>query len=376
LVLDYFSPMMVVLLLTCALSISAAHAQQTRNTDQRTPVRITDMVACRECTIEQHLIVSITDSNYPGGALVWGGLVHVNEDGSFLVVAGSQTRPELYVAARSGSIVRRVGRTGDGPGEYQLPYFVMEIPSAYLVADERSGRITHLSKADLSVARTTRAPGSFTGINPAAFSDGGAVIWSSVPTRENAGHAIHILDLDGSIRHSRGPAVQAETIPPRLAASGDTAFWVGYHDYRLELWSRGGELLARYQREGEWIRPRTEDRVPGARYTEVDGLFEDSNGRLWVHVTERQLDERGVGLVPGEGRSIVEVIDLKTQKVIVRSSHPGRFFAAGGNGFYLQSTRTLPSGEIVLDVWGYALTIGFVKADRVRRAHSHGSVIR
>ena len=85
--------------------------------------------------------------------------VQVNSDSTFLVLTDfSPINEGVFLADRKGSIHRRIGRGGDGPGEYQFAQYSMESPNSYIIVDQGLQRLTSISKRDLSVESTQRIP--------------------------------------------------------------------------------------------------------------------------------------------------------------------------------------------------------------------------
>lgn len=86
---------------------------------------------CAACTIERSRVATIDDRGFPGGALGELAWAYALRDGRFLVASLGA----LYVTDRTGRIVRRLGRKGAGPEEFEWPLYFMESDSAYLVVD-------------------------------------------------------------------------------------------------------------------------------------------------------------------------------------------------------------------------------------------------
>ena len=315
--------------------------------------------SCDHCFIERHLLATIHDSTFEGGAIGDGAAKpHVNFDGTFLIIAGpSVFSREIFFAGRDGAIAHSVGRKGEGPGEYRNPMHVMESDSFFLVVDPGLGRITYLHKPSLDFDRTVRIPGRITGVTPVSFSDGSYVMWASIGTREAAGYGLHHVSSDGQILRSFGP-------PPRgsvhaLSASGDTAVWIGFDDYRIEKWDIEGILLSALIREAEWVKPEVSSTEPGDWVTWLTGLWEDRDGLLWAHTAgrkKRSAPAIGVELDPRDVESIVEVLDPVALTVVAQSRMPGRRdLAVPGSGFYSAGRRSTTEGLVLTDVWAYRL---------------------
>jgi hypothetical protein len=333
---------------------------------------ITDEVSCDSCMIERYRVATIHDREFPEGALATVVFPHLNTDGRFLVVAGP-IEDELFQTDLDGSIVRRVGRAGEGPGEYKHPTHVHELPSAYLVYDSRLRRVTRLSKTNLEVLATTRLPVIGGPVRPIVFEDGSYLFAGSSSTRGGVGHFFHLVDSSGDAVRSFGEPdgvlrPRSLEYPMVLALSRDGSFWAGYRgDYRIERWDREGNLLEVFLREANWFSydPDNDERratVPQARLT---GLFEDEDGLLWVHVTSRRFipREQGTGLRsdpdPATRGSIIEVLDPKAGTLVASSRVDGwRAFSAIG-GFYQVVYPEGPVGPLSVEVWAARLERDF-----------------
>ena len=343
-------------------SASFVQEQETRAPEVQI---IPDQVSCDTCVIERYLVATIHDRAFRDGALIFFGLPHVNSDGTFLVIAGPPTASELYLAEPDGSIVRRIGRAGDGPGEYRRVSAALELPEAYFVFDQTLRRVTRLSKTTLEALGTTQLHLIQGAVPPLVFEDGSLLFSGTSRTRSGIGHPFHLLDSSGQLVRSFGVE---EVVPPSqnpypgvLARSRDGAFWAAFPDrYQIERWDREGNLLAVIQPEADWFtnEPDREKQQAGARQSRVQGLFEDEDGLLWVHIIGRQVGEKVGGQLepdPSTSASIIEVIDPVVGTLVASSRVEGlRDFWAYG-GFFQMVNRESPQGLLTLEVWGARL---------------------
>lgn len=310
---------------------------------------ITGSPSCGACRIEQHLLATLEDTTYGPGAFVRGASVHVNRDSTFLMIAGSGLPPsELFVVTRVGSITRRIGRGGEGPGEYRLPMYIAESADSYMIFDVQLGRITHLDRGTLRVQRTVPVPGSIAGTQPAVFPDGAYVFFGDVATRESVGQSLHFVGPDGRLLRSFGPPPRDGR--PTLTTSGDSAVWVGYDDYRIELWHREGRLVKTVRREADWVQPDA-TRTPGRRFTGLSQVREDDQGRIWTHTVVRVWDAQAMRGDPQGSESIIEVLDLASLSVLATLRIRKRVFPTEGEGVVFSANRESASGAALIDVW-------------------------
>lgn len=324
---------------------------------------------CERCEIERTLLATIHDRSFPGGALVTGGAVHVNRDGTFLVRAGPRLG-ELFLADESGAIIRQIGRQGEGPGEYLRPLSVHELPQAFVVFDPTLGRVTWLARDNLEVTRTARMPAVNMGTAPAVFSDGSYVLRATLPTRSGIGLPLHLVTADGDVVRSFGQ----DSPPAIIAPSGDSAVWAAQVDrYRVERWHIDGRLLAVLQREVDWFPSPADDdsQQAGDLSFQLSGISEDQQGRLWVHTSIRTLREvRGVDATTGQERSVlrlspdpataqevIEVLDpvtgvvIASRRILGSDGRAADGIAAKGSGFYQEVHRLGEQGTWLIDIW-------------------------
>ena len=225
---------------------------------------IPDSVSCDSCVIERYRIATIHDRDFPEGALVLVAHPHLNTDGTFFVVAGPAENI-LYLTNQDGSIVRRIGRDGEGPGEYRHPSHIHESPSAYSVFDGRLRRVTRLSKDDMDVLGTTPFPTSGGSAQPIVFNDGSYLFSGGSSTREGVGHFFHMVDPSGKPVRSFGEPdgvlrPRSLEYPLVLGLSRDGTFWAGYRgEYRIERWDREGKPPGSVPTRGGMVlrRPQT-----------------------------------------------------------------------------------------------------------------------
>jgi hypothetical protein len=349
----------------CLVGVAPSRPQESAQASTVQVISITGSPEPGGPSLHRLRIATIQDETFPEGALIRSPIVHVTADTTFFVTGDGMVMDKLYFADRTGRIVQQVGRKGEGPGEYEEPRFVGETRSAYHVIDHSLRRKTSLDKDDLEVLRTVRLPAASSATPPVFFSDGTLAIRADIWSRDGAGLPFHIVGSDGTITQSFG--LRPASFPGRLlvgamTASGDSAVWVSHLDrYRLELWSREGQLLGLYERPAPWFRSREDAGDKGGeRYTQIGGLYEDEKGRLWVLAGERTL--AGPGRIQGDLEacgSIIEVLDPKNSQVVAVSVQRGvRDYSTHGPGFFQQITRFSSRNLLLVEVWGSKLVPG------------------
>lgn len=105
-------------------------------------------------------------------------------DGGFAVL--EQVPAEIRVFDRSGQFLHRVGRDGDGPGEFRSPVgLVVLAADTILVWDRGARRLSWFSiDGTLERERTLREPGGIRTVRRVALSPSGAVVVLGATTRE------------------------------------------------------------------------------------------------------------------------------------------------------------------------------------------------
>jgi hypothetical protein len=352
---------LTVILLSCLPA--SAHGQTK-------PILIQGLPSCPVCTIERYQLSTITDASLPGGAIVEGGEVHVNSDLTFLLITGPRW-DEVYVADRSGNLVRRVGRTGRGPGEYIGPTYVVEVPSEYWIVDVVLHRITRLSKVSLEVVGTmTLPPGELIGA-PVPFADGSFVLRADIRTRDRIGFALHHGSVQGILR-SFAPAdtiLPGRVAPPLVLAKtrDGSGVWAAHvNQYRIEKWDTAGRLMSIHERNADWFSVRTDGRrPPGQRYAAILGIHEDSSGRLWVHAAIRTTAADGIRFDPSRSESVVEILEPAEGRVLATERFPDVAAASTMGGFFQMVPRSTLGGSLEIEIWGFRLNEKQVRPARL-----------
>lgn len=271
-------------------------------------------------------------------------------DGRF-AMAFQDVITEFTIFSADGSDFQRVGREGEGPGEYRFVFWVREHAGMLNVFDWKRRSITVLDEG-LEVVRTLPVRClDCNGFDMAVLPDGAVALNYFLPDGEgeelmNAkeGFAIHIVGADGEGRPSLDPLPTKDALIPvedasrHLDIAPDGSLLAGHRRrYRIDRWDPAtGELLQTFVREAEWIgdsggepQSPSPDRPPA---TIVSAMHLDEAGRLWVSVSRPAPDWRehvqrtGPDAHPEEGRyrygpgsreRVVEVLDLHTGRVLV-----------------------------------------------------------
>ena len=299
-----------------------------------------------ETTLEPEQMWRIGGDDDPSGILL-GQTIDVvvdEEDVSFILDATMST---VLVVAPDGTVLRTIGREGDGPGEFRgvmemefLPdgsLGVMELMPSKLVTIDREGIPTSNwrlggegENVGMSHMRHMEASGGglVVGMISTRFDEGKVTITDSLdrygedglPTvtflassREQSGGAIRL-----SIGGGDDFAGNFTTLP-----DGRIVVFQKAHEYKLEIFEPGGSLQRVIRRDYEPVRRADEDieeareqaaemsaRYGGSGDDDVEEFERDisqvvarADGELWV------LSSRGVRDCPPDHLGIFDVFD-------------------------------------------------------------------
>ncbi len=269
----------------------------------------------------------------------------------------------------TGRPLFRIGRKGQGPGEYQAPIQIRALPDRrFLVFD--FGGVGKMSVLDSSY----RFIRSYTQVvAPVVF----------LPDSRTTGNfgPLTLFDTLGRAVKTFG----APTEPPidaqawrgnrkEAPGAGATIWSIRDDTYHIEQWDTAGKRVADIVRTVEWFPPVVNRAVirRGERPTpQTRDLYEDPRGLLWVVITVASADWHDhlgppvtrTGLVSGtttttypqldDGRmhdSMIEVIDPKTQRLVATTRFAGLMLFSLGDR-YFASYREAENGIPFVDVW-------------------------
>lgn len=269
-------------------------------------------------------------------------------DGRFVVPS---VLDGLFVFDAQGHFVSRVGRPGDGPGEFRRPRFVSVGPGdTVMVYDTRAARI---SLYDRQMRFVRSVSGIFNPLQVLSLTDGTILSVGTVGTRERIGLLYHLTQTHGDALLSIGyPPVEVNPVQPfetfRKAGAGRAGrFWSAreFYKYRLEEWSTDGHLLRVLEPRSRWfpanspIRGEAPGRVTPDKpaLPDVMGIWTDPEGRVWIAARvpdpgsrsafERPVTAEGeqhypIRDVEAVWNTIIEVIDPTRGRVVARAEFP------------------------------------------------------
>lgn len=282
----------------------------------------------------------------------------------------------FFVVSSDGNTWEKIGRAGDGPGEYR--YIRWVVPSSGRVhVFDAVGRRTVLD-ASFRAVHTNPLAIRFAG-GAAILSDSTYVVNGSIPTSARVGYALHHFDTAGNVISSfdeppegYGIAGSENLYFRTLAAGADDALYSAHRSqYRIDSWNVSTRRLERsYVRDAEWFVPHrspvSNDPDRPAKPTIVD-MEEDAEGRLWLLIrvaSERWADgfvATGAGAHAELGDfvlddwniaydTVVEVVDLTTGCVLASQIVDDLMAYFVGPGWAL-SSREDARGNPVKQLW-------------------------
>jgi hypothetical protein len=322
--------MMIARLLLCIGIGSTMQAQPSTT--------IPDDPSCPGCRIERTRITTLRDAS--GSALIGGSwpAVTVDSRGRFYVV--DLVRSTIAVFGADGRLLRTIGQSGSGPGEFRVISRLLVTPGDSLhVFDMALQRETVLSP-EYATVRQRSLPG--VSMPARLLSNGDLVVNLVSGAPDLAGLPLHVIDSTGTIIRSFGsdnPIYRAGfpgVLERSLAVDGhDRVYAARNQEYVIELWNtRTGDKVREYARDAPWFQswvtrdPLSSGNPPHPGL--FDGLYRSRrDGLLWVLI---QVADTGFrrAIVPGKMHeltvaddnqfwdTIVEVLDPIAARVLTR----------------------------------------------------------
>ncbi len=177
----------------------------------------------------------------------------------------------LGVWGVDGRFVRRIGRSGRGPGEFAngiQPFFAL---GDTLYTIDNAHELSVFDR-DFNYVRRSRQPAANVPRPSWFVTDDGRRFVSPPPASQRNFHVAE-LDAEGKVKSLLVPVPPSQTerryeqIERALAYGGGETFWIGpslvpEQHYEMEQWSLDGRLLRRVRREASWFVPLREGPPP------------------------------------------------------------------------------------------------------------------
>ncbi len=298
-------------------------------------------------------------------------------DPEHVLFVSGRTADGFVVAAVDGSGWKKVGRSGQGPGEYRFIRWVVPHDGRLHVFDGAAMRRTVLD-ARFEVVRTNPFQINSAG-GAAILDDSTYIVNGSIPARDRVGHVLHHFGPEGEVIRSfdespdgYGTSSSGNTQYRSLSATSAGSLWAAHRTrYQIDLWDvESGARTLSLLRKADWFTPHSEwssnDPAMPSKAQLLD-LEVDSAGRLWVliAVASRRWSEGFVrareGAHPELGAfvledwniaydTVVEVIDPNARCVLATVTLDDRvpFFVGPG---WAASYREDEQGNPMQQLW-------------------------
>ena len=279
-------------------------------------------------------------------------------------------RHNVLVFDAQGKLLKKIGRKGAGPGEFEhLGTLAIGAGDTVHAIDFGQARRSVISPTTLTIVRSTPWPAL--AMNPIVLPEGSAII-SSSSVGKGFAYLLHRIDGRGELAasfdtnmHSANRQMR-QWLSLRMAAGANADIFTVPRTlgYTIERWSADAKPLGAWERKVDWF-PQF---VPPTRYDARDG-FPPEMFAIWVdsglvyvaaHVTqpdfkkatrEAQVENGRAWIVDDYQKywdTVIEVFDPATSR-LVASKRFDRFFAwqAGKGHLYIKGDDP----EDYLEVW-------------------------
>jgi hypothetical protein len=335
---------------------------------------------CSSCRVEPVKVLSLPDS-----LEIQSGMLSASQDSRGRFFVGPTRNQNILVLDSSGTVLRRFGRQGKGPGEFSMIRRFAIVNDTVYVSD--LGQVSLLTPDGDFIRRFPLPVLDNTSTFLPLRSDLIAYVgdmWD-LKTKTSV-YGIHLFDGAGKHVRSLGDSSprdpKSSPKPVMISTHGLDTIWVAYeHRYEVEKRASSGTVVQRLRRNVEWFPSVGEDayRRTGAegmvaQMPLIAGIWEDSSGRLWILTAVANPDWKHPPLPKDPKnqaaysefvRSVdwssmyhytVEVLDPRRKQLIAASRFPfpGTVYTPNRNGLVVKEAES-PSGQRLFEVWGFRL---------------------
>ena len=250
-----------------------------------------DSPTCPRCVVLSTRVGQVGGSGNPDDA---NGYVSLRSFGRNEIIGIPASTAEVWRMTRTGVVLKRWGRAGEGPGEFRQPAAVWVAPSdSVFIYDRQLGRVSVLDSSGV-FRRAFRVPSGVHNLLPLggtrAIGDGIIAGGAKI----DAGSVLlpmHYFRGD-SLQRSFGDAIRR--VDPRepyqlerrfVQRGADVVVLHRSYQYVIEVWNAGGQLKRQLTRAPEWFHPFDrylvgDPKVPPSPI--VVGGWMEGPDRLWV----------------------------------------------------------------------------------------------
>jgi len=289
-----------------------------------------------------------------------------NGKGRFSVSAAMGDRVLTFDSL--GRFSAAIGQRGDGPGEFRKVVPLVTGPGDSIFAFDAVQRRLSVLSPDGRVVRQfpMRYPPSL------VLPGGKFVIAGQVQTIDRSGYPVHLADVAGEIIGSFGIETPQYSPSTRLLtsrivgpANGNSIWTAPPGRYVLEQWDAStSKQLKVVTIKSTWFRESA--KYPDSEYerpvSQIDGIWEDSRGFLWVLFLTADSDWQPPPKIQGRERditmddrdrsydSVIEVIDPAAQRIVASKRFANLHWNRPASDL-ITSRNMTDSNVIAFDVW-------------------------
>jgi hypothetical protein len=236
--------------------------------------------------IELELLYSFPSEDLLEKNIYFWGPTKIDGDTSCNIFISDQKWGHIFQFDSSGNFLKKIGRKGQGPGEFINPYCI-NLTKDFLIVSDTNGRKIRFFDRDGNYSRSIKVLKPYFEI----VADADGFIYASPLRMNKESLLIDVLDHDGHLIHSFGkPRFGDETnwnIPNmlKLAMNSKGDLFAAYEHFSIVCkYSRKGELLAVYRIEQEIMAERERLNIDAIRsknavwYTVICAIRAGRNG--------------------------------------------------------------------------------------------------
>lgn len=196
-----------------------------------------------------------------GGEDEFGRLVDVEFGGAGRIYLADDLKHQIVVFDSTGRFLRRTGRRGRGPGEFEAPWNIaVDSRDSVFVWDWKLDRVSVLSP-DLVFVRSFPTPGRWALSGFEALPGGNLLVAAYEPGTPGT---IHVLSRTGRLVRSIGPTPAPESLPEPLVrnlfggavdGSGPSVIYSNKSPYELSFLGLDGRMQRRCTGDPRWTTP-------------------------------------------------------------------------------------------------------------------------
>lgn len=270
--------------------------------------------------------------------------IAVGDDGEIFVVEG-RAPSQVYRFNANGDSVGVVGRSGEGPGEYQRAAYLRVWPDSIVVFDGRTSVFNTYNSDGTARRKGERISDGSLFFSPVGFTGAELVVQGSQPFTPDGTDAAEsmttfgVYDSPGKLRDTlwARPAPEGLVVRTsnsvtvyskpygrnyRAAVSGDTLYVVWTGEVRVHALTLSGETLGSIGVEYDPV-PLTADQRAGAferlpedfrpllvldeTHPAIEGLVADDQGRVWLKIRKDLSDDSHYWVINPVRQEVVSV---------------------------------------------------------------------